>query len=83
MSELPTGPATPLGSHVWQGIETLNPAYFALVMATGIVSIACHLLGMRWVSLALFWLNIPGLSTILVALTQRDWPCFRRHSSQT
>ena len=27
--------------------RTMHPAYFALVMATGIVSIACHLLGCR------------------------------------
>lgn len=33
------------------------PAYFALVMATGIVSIACQLLGMRPLALALFGLN--------------------------
>ena len=36
----------------------MHPAYFAMVMATGIVSIACHLLGMPVVALALFWLNI-------------------------
>jgi tellurite resistance protein TehA-like permease len=32
------------------GLATLHPAYFALVMATGIVSIACRLTG--WMSLA-------------------------------
>jgi tellurite resistance protein TehA-like permease len=55
-------------SRFWQGIETLNPAYFALVMATGIVSIACLLLEMPWVARALFWLNIPAY-LILVVLT--------------
>ena len=35
----------------------LHPAYFALVMATGIVSIACHLLGMDLLALPLFYLN--------------------------
>ena len=39
-------------------LESLNPAYFALVMATGIVSLACRLLEMPWLSLALFALNI-------------------------
>lgn len=53
---------------LWQSIETLNPAYFALVMATGIVSIAGLLLRMPWVALALFWLNIPAY-LILVVLT--------------
>ena len=36
----------------------LSPAYFAMVMATGIVSIAAHLLGMQSIATALFWLNI-------------------------
>jgi tellurite resistance protein TehA-like permease len=36
----------------------LHPAYFALVMATGIVSIACDLLDMRAIALALCWLNL-------------------------
>ncbi len=36
----------------------LSPSYFAMVMATGIISIAAHLLGMQFVACALFWLNI-------------------------
>ena len=39
------------------GLATLHPAYFALVMATGIVSIACSLLGLRPVGSALLWVN--------------------------
>jgi tellurite resistance protein TehA-like permease len=39
------------------GIQELLPAYFALVMATGIVSIAAHLLGMEWVARVLLWMN--------------------------
>ncbi len=39
-------------------VKDLSPAYFAMVMATGIVSIAAHLLGMSFVAVALFWLNI-------------------------
>lgn len=35
----------------------LHPAYFALVMATGIVSIACYLLGMDFLVFPLFYLN--------------------------
>ncbi len=35
----------------------LSPAYFGMVMATGIVSLAAHLLGMPFVSRALFLLN--------------------------
>jgi tellurite resistance protein TehA-like permease len=39
------------------GLATLHPAYFALVMATGIVSIACALLGLRPIGVALLWAN--------------------------
>ncbi len=39
-------------------IENLHPAYFSLVMATGIVSIACHLLQMDWIAFLLFYINI-------------------------
>lgn len=35
----------------------LPPAYFALVMATGIISIAAHMLGLHLVGRALFYLN--------------------------
>lgn len=36
----------------------LHPAYFALVMATGIVSIASHLLGMTFISWPLLAINV-------------------------
>jgi tellurite resistance protein TehA-like permease len=39
------------------GLATLHPAYFALVMATGIVSIGCELLGLRPIGVALLWAN--------------------------
>src|SRR5262245_10089434 len=39
------------------GLATLHPAYFALVMATGIVSIACGLLGLPLFGLVLLWAN--------------------------
>lgn len=41
-------------------IEHLTPAYFALVMATGIVSIASQQLGIPVVPQALFWINIAA-----------------------
>ena len=47
-----------LGNILGAGVRDLNPAYFALVMATGIVSIASYLLGMEPVAWSLFWLNI-------------------------
>jgi tellurite resistance protein TehA-like permease len=36
----------------------MHPAYFGMVMATGIVSIASYLLGMVLIGRVLFWLNI-------------------------
>lgn len=39
-------------------IEGLQPAYFALVMATGIVAIAAQIQGMAMVAKALTWLNV-------------------------
>lgn len=39
-------------------VKDLSPAYFAMVMATGIVSISAHLLGMSWIALVMFRLNI-------------------------
>lgn len=38
-------------------VETLPPAYFALVMATGILSIGCNLLGLRPLDIILLYLN--------------------------
>jgi tellurite resistance protein TehA-like permease len=40
------------------GVATMHPAYFAMVMATGIVSIASHLLGLILAGRVLFWMNI-------------------------
>ena len=39
-------------------VKNLPPAYFAMVMSTGVVSISCYLLRMNWLAQMLFWLNI-------------------------
>jgi tellurite resistance protein TehA-like permease len=39
------------------GVATLHPASFALVMATGIVSMGCQLLVLPTAAAALFWMN--------------------------
>lgn len=41
-----------------EGARDLSPAYFALVMATGIVSIACHMLAIDILAFPLFYLNL-------------------------
>jgi tellurite resistance protein TehA-like permease len=51
-----------------EAIRTLHPAYFALVMATGIVSIAAKLMGMTVVALTLLAVNVVAF-TVLWILT--------------
>src|SRR5687768_17049563 len=56
-------PAAPVG-----GLPDMHPAYFAMAMATGIVSIACHLVGFAKLAVVLFWLNV-AVYVALWALT--------------
>ena len=49
-------------------VAGLFPGYFALCMATGIVSIACSLLGMPRLARALLFINVPAYA-VLVVLT--------------
>lgn len=49
----------------------LFPGYFALVMATGIISIAAHLLQMRIVALALLVINAVAYAVLLLLLCLR------------
>jgi tellurite resistance protein TehA-like permease len=44
------------------------PGYFALVMATGIVSLAWHLQGYDAIATVLFWINVPAY-VLLWAIT--------------
>jgi tellurite resistance protein TehA-like permease len=57
-----------LSQKLREGIENLFPGYFALVMATGIVSLAAHFLDMELIARLLFWLN-HALFILLVLLT--------------
>lgn len=52
-------------------LETLHPAYFALVMATGIVAIAADLHGVPRVPAVLFWLNAFFLASLVAATGAR------------
>ncbi len=49
-------------------LDQMSPGYFALVMSTGIVSLACHLMGLAFLALILFWVNI-GFYLILWCLS--------------
>ena len=48
-------------------IQQFSPAYFALVMSTGIISLAAHALKLTWVAEGLFYLNL-GLYPLFVGL---------------
>lgn len=52
---------------------TLHPAYFALVMATGIVALATHLHDMPVVPTVLFWLNAFFFVALVTATVARIW----------
>src|SRR5208337_1695612 len=52
-------------------LETLSPAYFALVMATGIVAIATELHGVPTAPTLLFWMNVVFLAGLSAATGAR------------
>ncbi len=60
-------------------IRTLHPAYFAMVMATGVVAIACHLEGFPLTARALTGLNLVFYAALAVltlsrlALCREEW----------
>src|SRR5215813_14166267 len=56
MTAQQTSPTNPL----LRAAADLFPGYFALVMATGIISIAAELLGMRKIAIALLIINIAA-----------------------
>ena len=56
-------------------LETLHPASFAMVMATGIVSIACQLLGLPLVAVPLLVVNVVFYVTLWALTALR----FARH----
>ncbi len=63
--------ASPVAVHLKARLATLHPAYFALAMATGIVAIACHLLGLGEFAVALARINLVAYPTLLVLFIAR------------
>jgi tellurite resistance protein TehA-like permease len=61
-----------------EGLAALHPAYFALVMATGIVSIASRLMAVPFVPVALFALNVIFYPTLWILTLLR----IRRHRAR-
>ncbi|HET7754525.1 MAG TPA: tellurite resistance/C4-dicarboxylate transporter family protein [Anaeromyxobacteraceae bacterium] len=58
-------------AYVARGIQELHPAYFALVMATGIVSISAHTLELEGAARLLFWINVPAYCVIVALFVTR------------
>lgn len=54
-----------VGSSAWsRAVENLFPGYFALVMATGIVSLAAHFLELEPIATGLFWINVAAYAVL-------------------
>ncbi len=64
----PTPASAAPGSAVGRAVRDLFPGYFALVMATGIISTAAFLLGIPWLARVLLVLNAVFF-VVLLALT--------------
>lgn len=58
-------------SYLKTSLADLHPAYFALVMATGIISIGCHLLGLNEFAKFLFWVNVPAYAILWLIYVAR------------
>ena len=61
----------PVAVYLKARLAAMYPAYFALAMATGIVAIACHLLGLGELAVALAWVNLVAYPTLWVLFIAR------------
>lgn len=75
MTGPPSGTAS---SRLADAVEHLFPGYFALVMATGIVSIAAHVLRMPRIASALLVVNLIAYAVLTVMLAIRLFAYFPR-----
>lgn len=67
----------PPSSSLFSGVSGLSPAYFGMVMATGIVSLVAHMLAMRGIAQALFRFNLLAYG-VLWLLTVARLVCYPR-----
>ena len=65
-------PQTVAGSRRWLGREA-HPGYFALVMASGIISIGLNLSGFRALSIALLVVCIVSYVVLVVLTCGASW----------
>jgi tellurite resistance protein TehA-like permease len=71
-------PGSPIARRLADGVAQLFPGYFALVMATGIVSIAAHTLAMPRIATALLVVNVAAFACLSLMLLARLVFFFRR-----
>lgn len=71
-------PARPVVGKLTAAIRDLFPGYFALVMATGIVSIAAWILGMPAIGRLLLGINLVAYGSLVLLLSARV-AAFPRH----
>jgi tellurite resistance protein TehA-like permease len=75
----PTDPsAAPYGLRMLAGLPAMSPAYFGMVMATGIVSLGAQRMGMDGLAQALFGLNVVVYAVLWVLTLLRLGHCPRR-----
>ncbi len=76
-----TDPADALRARLTGGLQELHPAYFALVMATGIVCITSHVLGLDDAARFLWWVNAPAYVAVWALFLARAFLFPRRFAS--
>jgi len=68
-----TTPAVLARARLDADLAGMSPAYFGMAMATGIVSIAAHLLALPRLARALFALNLLAYAVLWILLLARAW----------
>jgi len=63
--------SVPIWRRLDGGVKSLYPGYFAMVMATGIVSNAFNALGVEWLSDALLAINLVAFPVLVAATVAR------------
>jgi len=66
-----TTPSNP--GRLGESLAGMSPAYFGLVMATGIVSLAASMMDHRAIALAMFYLNIAQYLVLCLLYVARAW----------
>lgn len=59
-------PAETMMARLKRSVENLHPAYFAMVMATGVVAIAANWFRLRWIAVPLGLLNVVAFVVLSV-----------------